>query len=340
MESELPNIGIQPDARHRLATSSLFARCSIRSAPSWLVSLIVHLGGLLVLAFTTFAVSQVGSKELLSWQQAHDEYDSELIDFTSPLDTIPATRSDLSSVAEPMADAVVDLTDALEPEPYGDGDKLTLPTSISAAMLRGGNRELDQQPAANSRSAEFYGIRAEGNTFVFIVDRSKSMAGERLAEAKKELLYAVRRLSPEQRFYVIFFAGQTEFMRLHGGPFPEPAPIAATEANIAKLQTWVDAVQYEPWTNPFEAVEFALKVAPDAIFLLSDGEFTDNGRTMRYLKNRNITKPSGEPRRPRIVIHSIAFHSRDGEPALKAIASDSGGTYRFVPPPHIVVRRR
>jgi len=340
MDNGFPEIGSCRTERESVSPKITLFGNAIRTTPGWLVSLVAHLSAVLLLAVTTFAPPRIGSKEILSWQQASEEMRLEPIDLASPVDSAVATSPDWSNASEPIPDAGFEMVYDFELEPVADGDQDAFPSSRFDFIARTGNREVGDQSSALAKGAEFYGIRAEGNTFVFIVDRSNSMRGERLAEAKNELMYAVRKLTPDQRFYVIFFAGLTEFMRLNGTPVPEPEPVAATTENLAKLQAWVDRVQIEPWTNPFEAVEFALRLSPDAIFLLSDGEFTDNGRTMRYLKNRNVLKASGEPRRPRVVIHSIAFHSRDGEPALKTIAADSGGTFRFVPPPHVIVRHR
>ena len=256
-------------------------RSSIRNAPGWVISLVAHLSVVLLLAVTTFAPARVGLREILSWQQVSEEMRLDPIDLATPLDATVAASPDWSNASEPTPDAGFEMVHDLQPEPIADGDNDAFPSLRFDFIARTGNREVGDQSSTLAKGAEFYGIRADGNTFVFIVDRSNSMRGDRLAEAKNELMYAVRKLTPDQRFYVIFFAGLTEFMRLKGTPVPETEPVAATTENLARLQAWVDSVQVEPWTNPFEAVEFALRLSPDAIFLLSDGEFTDNGRTMR-----------------------------------------------------------
>jgi hypothetical protein len=74
-------------------------------------------------------------------------------------------------------------------------------------------------------------------------------------------------------------------------------------------------------TNPALAVKRALELEPDAIFLLSDGEF-DLRPTMAVIHHFN---------RARTVIHTIAFGSLAGQPMLAAIAEATGGSFRFVP---------
>jgi hypothetical protein len=126
-------------------------------------------------------------------------------------------------------------------------------------------------------------------------------------------------------------------MRLGPGLEPESEPVAATPENLEKLEVWVKRVQVEPWTNPLDAVQFAMRIAPDAVYLLTDGEFTDRGRTVRFLQNHAAARPKTDP--PRTVFHCVGFHSREGEPALKIIAQQNGGSYRFILPPKVVLRQ-
>jgi hypothetical protein len=91
-------------------------------------------------------------------------------------------------------------------------------------------------------------------------------------------------------------------------------------------------VRNEAKTNPYEAVKFALSLKPDAIYILSDGKFTDRGQTVRFLETENVINDPDVGYRPRAIIHTIAFWQRDGEEAMQAIAKQHKGTYRFVPP--------
>jgi hypothetical protein len=75
-----------------------------------------------------------------------------------------------------------------------------------------------------------------------------------------------------------------------------------------------------------------MSLRPDAIYLLSDGEFTDRGTTASWLKTENLVEDEIGGTKPIVTIHTIGFYSEDnGE--LKDIADSYGGTYRFVPPP-------
>ena len=76
-------------------------------------------------------------------------------------------------------------------------------------------------------------------------------------------------------------------------------------------------------------MQLALKMSPDAVFLLSDGEFADPTRD--FLLNENYDEADDGSRVPRVPIHTVGFHSFAAEAVLKPIAMENGGAYRFVP---------
>ena len=80
-------------------------------------------------------------------------------------------------------------------------------------------------------------------------------------------------------------------------------------------------------------LQYARKLQPDAIYILSDGRFTDRGRTLRYLQLNNRLDNPIFGKGPKVVVHTVGFHGRDGEETLQTIAKSYGGTYRFVPGP-------
>ena len=79
---------------------------------------------------------------------------------------------------------------------------------------------------------------------------------------------------------------------------------------------------------PAESVDLALKLKPDAVYLLSDGEFRDNTLSNLRLVNR-VIKEDNIPD-VKTAIHTIAFQSVEGGPTLRQIAEENGGQFRFV----------
>ena len=163
------------------------------------------------------------------------------------------------------------------------------------------------------RTANFYGIEAEGSKFVFVMDMSGSMSGARFRRARNELRQAIERLSPTQAFFVILF-----------NDAPNPMPAAGltnvNSENVQLVDAWLRKIECQGGTHPFPALLAALAMKPDAVFLLSDGKFDPTtAQAVSQLESWQ-----------RIPIHTIGFASRKGEPMLRAISQVSGGTYRYV----------
>jgi hypothetical protein len=165
------------------------------------------------------------------------------------------------------------------------------------------------------RQTSFFGIRAQGQLFVYVVDCSGSMIDEaRLARAKGELRRSIWGLQPPQRFQVIFYNDQAI-------PMPGDLPLPADLLSKDQLNAWLRLIEPDGGTDPRGALALALALRPDAIFLLSDGEFPDG--TAEAVARKN-------PRR--IPIHCIELSGTGGD-HLQRIAQDSGGQYVLRPLP-------
>ena len=173
-------------------------------------------------------------------------------------------------------------------------------------------------PAYSVGTARFFGIEAEGPVFVYVVDSSGSMSGPRIELTKKELKKSINQLNLNQSFYVIFFSNSDYPMFFPGEAAVRPLP--ATDQNVKQLEQWVDGFQIGGGTDPQSALLRALSLAPDSIFLMTDGAF--DSQVADLLKTQNAGK---------VAIHTIAFQSRSGENLLKRIAKENAGQHRFVP---------
>lgn len=307
--------------------------------PAWLVSLLVHLAIFLTLTVLMCSPPQPEWDYFLEAQPFQtDNLLVNEVEFIPPeMEALEQQQSapegeslepsgDLSeSVTMLNGSEVVNLENATETSIPGDG--------ALSSELGGGRRT----KGMDQLGVEFFGVQSKGKKFIFIVDSSNSMRGSRFEAAKQELMLAIRRLSKEQSFLVMFFDQNTEIMRLAPKKEPERFPVPATEKNIAAVQRWVVGVGNELHTDPYEAMRIALDISPDAIYLLSDGKFTDKGKTIDFLMTQNrLNDPlasSKKPKRFKTIVHTIAFYSREGEETLEFIAKNNGGTYRFVPRP-------
>ncbi len=164
-------------------------------------------------------------------------------------------------------------------------------------------------------TAGIFDHEGRGKRLVYVIDFSGSMQGERFEAARFELLKAIKSLSEDMDFFVIFF---------DDGELPMPAPgmLPATKETKDRMCEWIWSIECRGGTNPTGAMLRALALKPETAWLLSDGNF--DPAVCDAIANANPGK--------KVSIHTIAFHDPAGEDVLKRIAAENRGDYRFVPP--------
>lgn len=311
------------------------SRYSWRFMPSWLVSLVIHLVLLVVLAIVTFTTQPKLLATIINGGFETEELPIEEVTEMKllPLEDVQAMSADPGG-GEALVTEAIEVGSEVGPGvAVSEGDLQLDSVSEVGGLFSGDGVAMKDSGSGALKGAEFFGVKATGKKFVFIVDSSNSMKNGKFDAAKVELEYAIRRLTPEQLFYVVFFDHDAEKMLLPPDTEPPTNVVPATYQNISSFVKWMGTVKNELKTNPYEAVKFALSLKPDAIYILSDGKFTDKGQTVRFLEKENVIHDPETGSRPRAIIHTIAFWQRDGEEAMQAIAKQHRGTYRFVPQP-------
>lgn len=201
-------------------------------------------------------------------------------------------------------------------------------------------KNLEGKPEDNPESTptvNFFGVETVGSKIAFVVDISLSMDArnmERYRRAKNELLRSVSNLKPDQNYVVILFSWRTKTMR-YDRP---PAWITVEKNHMSKLTRWLSSTTLGSGTDPRDALSLAKAMQPDAIFLLSDGQFnhpdTPSPETGWLLPNGERSQMSvldGIPNHmSSIPIHSISFENPFTKSAMERIAKLSGGTFRYV----------
>ncbi len=198
-----------------------------------------------------------------------------------------------------------------------DGGPKVLNAQEAADLLRppGGNDSsgpgaIDWRTVPPWRQASFYGLRAEGRVFIFVVDCSGSMEADlRLIRAKQELRRSINDLKFPQRYFIIFFNDQ---------PLPMPGGLPKSTEHRDKLQTfaWLRSVPALGGTDPRGAMVQALSLRPDAVFFLSDGEFDPVAEAAILARNTG-----------KVPIHCIDLSGGAAGDQLRRIAERSGGQY-------------
>ncbi len=91
------------------------------------------------------------------------------------------------------------------------------------------------------------------------------------------------------------------------------------------VQNWIAGFRPGGTTLPSRALQMAIAMEPDAIFLLSDGELRDDSIWM--LRNVNRDLQTGKAR---ILIQTILFMSDYGRFTLETIAHENRGEFRSI----------
>jgi hypothetical protein len=97
-------------------------------------------------------------------------------------------------------------------------------------------------------------------------------------------------------------------------------------------QAWVQTVETGTGENPKRVLQRAFALDPDAIFLLTDGEFPDWVVT-EFLPEANRIDDFVVGVEPKVPIHAIAFAANKLEDQLRMqrLAAENAGQYRLVP---------
>ncbi len=167
--------------------------------------------------------------------------------------------------------------------------------------------------APSAPVTKFFSARGNAYNIVYLVDRSASMI-DTIESLKRELKRSIDMLEPMQKFEIIFFSS--------GKPLEGPgnALVWATTKNKQRYKKFIDSVRAEGQTDPRWALQRALQLKPDLIYLLTDGVFSEQiAKNIIKWANANHVK-----------INTIAYLREIGSKRLMEIAEQTGGVFRFV----------
>lgn len=238
----------------------------------------------------------------------------------------PAPRDSLDLATDPESSAMPALamaTNAAEPTlPLSGAPTLDLaePAPVQVAIA------LDAEPGP---PPELFGARgdAPASRVVYVLDASGSMVAQ-LPQIRRELARSIAALTAKQWFQVVIYRGSGYEM----APDLGERMLPSTEANRRAIVRWLEGVQAARRSEPLPALERALALRPDIVFLLSKG-VGDAGRTPGELEQQRAAMLARldalNPRstagiRP-VTIKVIHFFDPDPTGALRAIADAHGG---------------
>jgi hypothetical protein len=167
----------------------------------------------------------------------------------------------------------------------------------------------------------FGSAEAEGRSFVFAIDRSKSMGGDglnALAAARDELAQALKLLNPKHRFQIIAYHHKAVY-------FTEPRLTDATPGTLSKIPAFFDSLGAFGGTGHEMALRAALGMEPDVVFLLTDG----GDPPLNEIQLKNIHKLA----EGLATIHCIQFGFgplQDEDNFMVRLARQNGGSFTYV----------
>lgn len=112
-----------------------------------------------------------------------------------------------------------------------------------------------------------FNVSADISTIVFVIDKSGSMSGKRIKRVQTALSSRLAHLTPKQSYSILLF--DTKCCPLNG----VPDLIPATKASIAQSQRSLSGIVGSGDTDPRKALEVAIRLRPELIIVLSDGDF-------------------------------------------------------------------
>jgi len=284
----------------------------------WIASIGLH-GGLIVLGF------------LLTWTVVlfRDEVQPPVIvaDFED-VRYAPVSRLQRDSL-ETLQEPAIDPT-PIEPVELDPLDYELDPIDLLAA---GADRSPVTRfaPDASRHAASFVGLSSSNaRRVVYVIDASGSMIRS-FPVVIAELARSMDALTARQSFSVVFFQRNDALVVPPGDKL-----LQGSEAEKARVLDWIKAnVIPSGRSNPLEALERALTLEPDVIFLLSEnitgsGEFEiDQVDLLAMLDQLNPRVAEG---RRRTSIHCVQFLDPDPLGTLERIAAEHGGpgAYKFL----------
>lgn len=157
----------------------------------------------------------------------------------------------------------------------------------------------------------------------FVSDSSGSMGRQdKDLLLLRELTKAIEPLEVDQSFNVLFFSNNG-----YAAAFPGELKPATQRFKDMAFDFLGEEIAMSGTTNPIPALEAALRMKPELLFFLTDGEF--NGvvgydEVEATIERLNVDKE--------VMINTIQFITRSdrAEGVLRRIAENNGGTYKYV----------
>ena len=294
-----------------------------RKLPAWALSVLLH-GALFLVLLLLMAQFRNGAGEvenrsggivLVDVQSETTEYLSEgEVEFSAA----PSEAGAEASAAPEMelAPELPGLSSSANPsDGVADSVLDNLPGADSMIAVAGQPGEI-----GGKTTTAVFGVAGTGSRFVYVFDRSESMAllnNRPLLAARQELVKSIESLPSTSQFQIIFYNKQPRLFNPDGNA----SIYFAEDKRKEQAKRFIRSIAPDGGTDHLTALKAAFRLSPDVIFLLTDAEGGFTADELRQLSRANQSAA---------VINAIEFGQRRGtDRSLERVATTSGGQYVF-----------
>ena len=252
---------------------------------AWVGSMLLHTSILLAIAFLWRPITKGTGGEVdrpvgIALVHHHDsgvEYklqgggDSSDAAGQNPLQQ-NSNAAELAAANEAMITAQVDqLLGSLSAAMNGLSIDASAAGGTGAAGLSGEGSGGNSRGNAAPTKTSFLGIEGQGNSFVYVLDRSDSMSAYQntpLVRAKAELARSIESLGRVNQFQIIFYNENPTPFR--GSLSGTGGLVLATDIDKRSAEEYVRGIKAFGGTNHYPALAAGLRMSPDVLFFLTD----------------------------------------------------------------------
>jgi Ca-activated chloride channel homolog len=198
---------------------------------------------------------------------------------------------------------------------------LTLEGRLSSAWLRAGPDE--SYATFTVRAHPTAAARRQPVSLALVIDRSGSMRGPKLQDAKQAARGLVRGLGPEDRLALVHYGSDVNVL---------PGEAVTPEAR-ERMLAFVDAIEDEGATHLSGGLEAGIRALEPTgegfrsrrVILLSDGEPTDG-----ITEEQPLWRLADDARRQGITVSTLGVGEEFNERLLRGLTEHGGGFYGYL----------
>lgn len=236
---------------------------------------------------------------------------------------------DIEGFSSPSHPVSVDMRDG-DSTRISLGSRDDLPNRDLVLDVKGNDREPRMLTGVSAEGrGEFIAVlpsqifgeqQKEARRVVFLLDRSGSMRGRAIDEAKQAVGECLRALGPEDRFNIVAFDTEVESA--------SPDMLSGGEEGIARAQEFLEGIDSRGGTEIMRGIDAAAKLAGEhgaAVFLITDGQVFGTEDIL------SLARRSG------IVIHTLGIGSAARDRFITQLSRGTGGVSRSLNPNERIV---